>query len=99
MPGTGDTSVRSYDFYTAGTAGAAFVFEEFVDPTVPSAFISTGIIVVNDGAGDMQISFDGTTIHGLIKASEVITFDWRRKKGIYIRGIGGSTPDWRLWAW
>jgi hypothetical protein len=99
MAGTGDTSIKSYDFYNAGTAGAAFALQSFLDTTTGVNFISTGIIIVNDGAGNLQISFDGTTVHGLIQPAEVITFDWRRKKGIYLRGIGGSTPNWRLWAW
>lgn len=102
MAGTGNTSIKSYDFYHEGTiVGNTFAQNvlTFIDTTSVVNFLSTGIIVVNDGAGNMLLSFDGSTTHGLVKPGEVLTFDWRKKKRIFLNGVGGSTPDYRVWAW
>jgi hypothetical protein len=63
-------------------------------------FRSQGIILVNDEAGggnNIQFSFDGTTLHGTIKPTEVLTFDFRKEMKIYLKSPGAS--PYRLWVW
>ena len=101
MAGPGNTSVRSYDLYRTGTVTADFTDTEiiYIDDNDGTQFLSTGMIIVNDGAGEMQFSFDGSRVDGLVLPNEVLTFDFRKKRRIFLRGVSGSTPDFRFWAW
>lgn len=100
MAGTRETSVRSYDLFRDGTTTANFHDTEiqFVDDSNGTPFLSTGIIIVNDGAGNMEFSFDGIRVDGLVEPGEVLTFDFRKKRRAFLRGAG-ATPDFRFWAW
>jgi hypothetical protein len=61
---------------------------------------SMGIRVVNDGTGDMEVSFDGVNVHGRLKANEIATYYRRHEGGIALRGAGGvGTPTFRVEAW
>lgn len=57
-----------------------------------------GIKVINDGPGDLEISFDGTNVHGVVLAVEKYTLYWHRHEaGIAVRGAGGAA--FRIEAW
>lgn len=57
------------------------------------------VMVVNDDGGtDLEISFDGTTVHGVIAAGDPpMTFPQRRRARIYVRA--SSAIDYRVFAW
>jgi len=57
------------------------------------------ISIVNDHATDpIQVSYDGATLAGTIKANEEITLNVRGKSSVYIKSTGG-TANYRLFAW
>lgn len=105
MAGTRETSVRSYDLYTEGstpnTNNFADALIDFVSQDAyATPFLSQGIIITNDntsGGANIQFSFNGTTVHGTVKPTEIITFDFRRERKIYLRSTSASA--FRLWAW
>lgn len=100
MAGTRNTSMRSYDLYSSGTLTANFsdTFIEFADDGDGTKFLSTGMIFICDGTGDLQFSYDGVRVDGYVAAGEQITFDFKKKRQVYLRGAG-ATPDYRFWAW
>ena len=107
MAGTYNTSVRSYNLYMEGTTPSSnhfadaeipFVSQDVTVENVP--FLSQGIILTNDnttGGANIQFSFDGTTLHGTVMPTEVITFDFRHETQIYLR-FSAASP-FRFWAW
>lgn len=68
------------------------------DPTAsPQTMIwSNSIRIMNDGATDLEFSFDGTNVHGVVKPAEVMLYPYRHEAGISIRGAG---VDFRIEAW
>ena len=102
MAGTGNSSIRSYTMSEATTAAAgAFVEFPFIDENDSTPFISTGILIANDGAGGLEFSFDpnGVRLDGEVFANEQISFDFRKVRTIWVRGKGAATPAFRLWIW
>lgn len=104
MAGPGKTSIRTYTLYVEGTTPMTGVYTDdeidFVDQVDATPFLSQGIILANDNAGggaDILFSFDGTTLHGRAKAGDVITFDNRRERKIFL--ASGAVSSFRLWAW
>ena len=104
MAGTGVTSVRSYSLYVESVTPAAGAFSAltipFVDQVDSTPFRSMGVIIKNDnalGGNYIEFSFDGTTVQGKLKATEDITFDYKRETKIYLRSPGAS--GFRLWCW
>jgi hypothetical protein len=59
---------------------------------------SMGIRIANDGAVDIEYSFDGTNVHGRVKAGEVATYFRRHEAGIAVRTTGASSAV-RIEAW
>lgn len=104
MAGTGDTSVRSYRFYTRSSPVLTVNFADcrldFIDKDDGKTnFVSQGIIVSNDDlASEIQFSFDGITVEGDLLAQESMNFFTDRRKVIFLRGTLGGEP-YRLWAW
>jgi hypothetical protein len=72
--------------------------EQDKEATKPSIF-SCSIRIVNIGAGDLEISFDGTNIHGYVKENAEVIYKDRYEAGIALRGVGGATPTYRVEAW
>jgi hypothetical protein len=70
------------------------------NPGDPAPMIwAANIRIVHGGqAGDLEISFDGTTVHGKVGAGEDFIYWDRFEAGIAIRGAGG-TPTYRIEAW
>jgi len=91
---------RTYGIYVNGTTGTAFsnTHIDFVDDIDSTKFVSISIIITNDSLNTLQISFDGTGVHGDILGSETLTMDRRREQEIWIRSVAGGDA-FRFWAW
>lgn len=44
--------------------------------------------ICNDGVGDLEFSFDGTIVHGVVKSGEKLEYRNRYEGGISVRGAG-----------
>ena len=103
MPGTGDTSVRSYNFFLDTTLAGGGTYGENEHDLVDAGsspqliFTSKTLQWGNDAANDIFFSFDGVNDHGRLIAGEKLTQDFRRVKKIWFRGTGGDA--FRFWAW
>jgi len=53
-------------------------------------FSSFSISIVNDAAGYIEYSFDGTEVHGRLHAGESRVMDFRRQRRIWLRGESGG---------
>jgi len=60
---------------------------------------ANSIRVVNEGVGDLELSFDGTNVHGYVAAGMEVTYRERFEAGICVRGVGGATPTFHVEAW
>jgi hypothetical protein len=47
--------------------------------------------ITNTGANDLEFSFDGTNVHGIVLAGQSADFSNRREAAIAVRGVGGNT--------
>ncbi len=56
------------------------------------------IQVTNDGSVDIEVTFDGTNIQGIVKQSETICWRDRREAGIAVR-TASSSSAYRIEAW
>lgn len=70
------------------------------DPGSVKAMIwSQGIRVRNlDGTNSIEISFDGTNVHGIVAPNATNEYVNRREAGIAVRGAAG-TPSYVIEAW
>lgn len=102
MSGTGDTSVRSYNFFVDRTiANVAYVVgspDVFIDTTSGINFTSHTIMFSSDGGGTLFFSFDGANDHGKILINEALQQDFRRVKQIWFRKDTADVPL-RFWSW
>jgi hypothetical protein len=80
------------DFYLSTTTTTSYV-------SVPFGFVSNRIQVIPDdnAAEDIQISWDGTTLAGDIKAGEPFRPDEKEREEVFIRSASGGVPV-RIWA-
>lgn len=60
---------------------------------------SSSIRIVNDGAGDLEVSFDGTNVHSYIPAGREVLFLNRHEAGVAVRGVAAATPTFHIEAW
>jgi len=105
MPGTGNTSIRSWNFFADATIAGAGAYTDtpllFIDDDSGIQFTSHTIQLVNDGGSDIFFRVVdpalGAADHGRIKAGESLTQDFRRLKNIWLRGTPGTA--FRFWAW
>jgi hypothetical protein len=105
MTGTGDTSVRSYNFFlfrTTGTELLAGTYAtngefKFIDDPSGINFTSHSIMISNDDSEDIFFSFDGVNDHGVVLSGEALQQDWRRAKTIWFRS--DKDVEMRFWAW
>ena len=70
-------------------------------PQVNFKFLSQGFSFLNRGAGVIQYSFDGSTLHGDLNPSDAsigITCDARIESKVWFRVVGASS-DVRVEAW
>lgn len=96
FPAPNPSNIKSLRFYKTGTATANFTdnkwpFERVdpADPAVPEQGWSYTICVRAIGA-DLQISFDGTTVHGFILAGTQTQYEKRHEGGIAVKGAGAT---------
>jgi hypothetical protein len=69
------------------------------DPAAPKTMIWCNTMkIINDGLQNLEFSFDGTLVHGVILPGETLEFRERMEAGISVRGPGGATA-WRVFAW
>lgn len=89
--------IYSLRFYQTGTGTAAFSGNQwlFAHPVTGLTAWSKGIRVTATG-GDMEISFDGTNVHGKIKSGATAEYWDRCEAGIAIRG---NTFTFIIEAW
>jgi len=62
----------------------------------PVAQIWAGNIRITATTADLEFSFDGVTVQGLVKAGESVLYRQRFESGIAVRGIGSV---FRIEAW
>jgi hypothetical protein len=106
MAGTGNSSVRSYDFYRDSTLGAPALTTAFVDVGLTftddlsqTEFLSFAVMLANDHTtSDIFFSWDGVNVHGRVTPGTNVSFEHKRKRQIYLRGTAGG-ETYRLWAW
>lgn len=53
------------------------------------------IAIINDNQNQVKFSFDGITVHGILKAEEALEISEISKHKIYLNGNG----DIRIWAY
>lgn len=105
MAGTGDSSIRSYNFYADTVIGGTGLYTDaanilpFIDTDSGVKFMSHSIQLVNDSASDIffRVAEGGGADHGRVKAGESMTQDFRRLRAIYLKGTAGAA--YRFWAW
>ena len=109
MAGTGNTSIRSYNFFTTGGlagAGATALFAEnqfeFIDVDDGTPFLSHSVTISNEGAADISFRFTpdpGTgAVHGIVRVDETLQLDYKRARQLFLAGtVAGSL--FRIWAW
>ena len=105
MAGTGNTSVRSYNFFVGGTIDATGAYNnnrfEFIDVDDQTPFLSHTMIFSNDGATTLSFRFtpdDGSgTAHGFVQAGETLQMDFKRVRRVFF--AGAPALAYRFWAW
>lgn len=107
MAGTGETSIRSYNFFQDDVIAGTGLYTDagniltFVDQDTVKPFTSHSVMLANDAASDIffRVAPDigGSPDHGRVKAGEVLVQDFRRLKSIYLKGTAGAA--YRFWAW
>ena len=66
-------------------------------PLVPPMLWAGNIRVFNDGGAPLEISFNGTDVHGrILVADKFLTYKTRYEAGIAVRGAGAA---FRIEAW
>jgi hypothetical protein len=104
-------AIQSFRFYQANTATAVAFPAPVVpatDPVHEAIFIDQGrtnenfdssrVLIVNDGPGTLQWSYDGVTLAGTLYNGETKVDDERRERWIFFRKVGGDAA-YRVWAW
>ena len=57
---------------------------------------SHSIRIFNDGGSDLEFSFDGSVVHGIVKSGKEALYEFRHEAGIAVRGAGVA---YRIEAW
>lgn len=105
MAGTGNTSIRSYNFFTETTIAGGGTYAEnqfdFIDVDDGTPFLSNSMVFANDGATDLSFRITpdpgGGDPHGVIKAGETLQMDFKRARRVFLAGTAGLA--FRFWAW
>lgn len=105
MAGTGNTSIRSYNFFVDGVIGGAGTYADnahnFIDVDDSTPFLSNSMIFSNDGVSDLSFRFTpdpgAGPAHGVVEAGETLQMDFKRSRRIFFSGAVGLA--FRFWAW
>lgn len=96
FPAPFPSSVKTLRFYATGTGTANFADNELpfdrvdpASPTVPEQGWSGNIAIRAVGA-NVEYSFDGTNVHGLVLSGTQTIYQHRYEGGIAIRGVGAT---------
>jgi len=88
------SNTKSIRFYATGTATGVFSGNEFAferidpaDPAVPEQGWSYTIQITATTA-NIEFSFDGTNVHGIVLAGKTNQYQKRHEGGIAVRGSG-----------
>ena len=68
-------------------------------PVAVNLRYAISIQVRNKGAADIELSFDGTTVHGIVPAGTTRLYDKRREAGISLRGVALAVVAFEVEAW
>lgn len=96
FPAPFPSSVKTLRFYATGTATANFVDNSMAFHRVDPASLSipeqgwSGNISIRAVTANVEYSFDGTTVHGLVLAGTQTIYQHRYEGGIAIRGVGAT---------
>jgi len=90
FPAPFPSNYKSLRFYATGTATGDFSDREFAfaQPNNANEQGWSGSIRVRAVGGNIEISFDGTNVHGYIPSGEEGTYWDRYEGGIAVRGTG-----------
>jgi hypothetical protein len=106
FPTPPDSSYQSLRFYIFGKTSStdfrdnlwAFAQANPMDPAMPEQAYSSFITVRAIG-GDVEVSFDGDTVHGFVLRETQTTYQNRRESGISIRAKDGNGVEFSIEAW
>lgn len=84
--GTGSGDKADYDAALAAPAPVAMLW-------------ASTIRIINDGGIAIEFSFDGTNVHGVVKAGERMEYRRRYEAGIALRLAAPGTTAYRVEAW
>lgn len=79
-------------YYTEYTTTNLYVEKTF------GGDINTLVIKNDDNSDAVQISYDGSTLEGNIKAGESLTLNTSTRSSVYIKGTAGG-GNVRVWGW
>ena len=102
MAGTGNTSIKSYNFFVQAKVEATYIADgghDFVDSESGVIFLSHTVLLSNDTPLDIWFSYDGVNDYGRVLRDEVLQMDFRRERKIWLRGTVGPTNFVRFWAY
>ncbi len=106
--GTGVSAILPLPDVDPGESPAVFALPPptHVVPTAPAGTITplttegylyaSTIRICNDGGGVLAYSFDGTNVHGTLKANEIVVYRNRHEAGI---AFNGASAVFRVEAW
>jgi hypothetical protein len=104
-PGS-STAVAVGDLTVGGTPSGGGQDVHDVNPSVAAAYQGVphpmiwcgSLRIFNDGANDLEFSFDGTTVQGVVKSGDKSLYYFNRyEAGIAVRSAAGTT--FRIEAW
>lgn len=78
--------------YLTGSPNSTTIWEK-----IDFGFISGGIKIKIEGTGNLEWSWDGKEVHGILANGEKEDFINFRKGTIFIRGA--ATVSAKIWAW
>lgn len=93
------TGVFSGRFYHGANTTTAFAGNAltFSDPT-HGEFVASGIKIRNDSANEIEFSFDGVNVHGVVLGNSEENFEKRYERNIWLRSAAGGDA-YRVFAW
>lgn len=99
FPAPFPTNRKSLRVYETGTGTGSFSDNEFPfsQPDSDDQAWSNSIRIINDDdTAELEISFDGSNIHGIVKPNSEVIYRDRYEGGISVRGDGA---EFTIEAW